>query len=247
MSPRILSGALALLFFASRPVLAEPAAIPYPSQQNQPDERGPLPANSDPTYVPPDQYPYEKEDRDEPLSHIDDPGLGLGAEFIAGALFVEATRGSLVDARFGLGARITWDWGRILPSEVLRQALFVDLQYLTTGFRDGTQQVFVDTRFHYLTIAPAYAFPFGEGSPYSFFLQLGAGVAILNAPLSVEGLVTPNSGTQSLLQYGLGIRGKPRIGGPESTLRLTFRVDVTRYHRGYGDDTYVGGAVGLAF
>lgn len=222
----------------------EGGAIPYPADG---EPRGPAPAQSDPTYVPPEEYPYEKEDRGERLSGIDDPGVGLFAEFIGAAMFVEAARGSLVDARFGFGGRLTWDWGRILPNETLRQALFADIQYLYTSWSEGTSAVFADTRFHYLTIAPAYTFPFGEGSPYGFYLQVGAGIALSGSTLSIDGERYSHGGLQPLLQYGLGIRGKPRLGGVENLLRLTFRIELTRYRRGYADDTYLGGAVGVGF
>jgi hypothetical protein len=248
-SSALLASPLILALAISTPARAgDGDAIPYPAQQEPADERGPLPAQpGDSDNAPqqqPEDYPNAKEE--DRLSGIDDPGAGLSIEIFAAALFVEAARGSLVDARFGYGARLTWDIGRIFPEGALRQALFIDLQYLGTNFQDGTKEIFTSTHFNYLTIAPAYAFPFGEGSPYAFFLQLGGGIAIMDSPLTADGVVTANSGVEGIFQYGLGIRGRPRLGS-DSSLRLTFRVDVTRFRRGYADDTYVGGGVGLGF
>jgi hypothetical protein len=245
-----LSGVLVLVLALTglRAHAAPDESIPYPAQPQAPNEdRNALPNESNPTYVPPVEYPYEAESRDERLSDINDPGPGLYAEFLAAAMFVEATRGSLVDARLGLGARITWDMGRIFPSDLLRQALFIDFQYIGTSFREGTELFFTDTQFHYLTLAPAWAFPFGDGSPYAFYLQLGGGVAIVHSALSAEGAVTPETGFQPVFQYGLGFRGQPRLGGLDSALRLSFRVEVTRFQRGYAADTYIGGSIGLGF
>ena len=239
--------ALALLLMPVLPALAaDPGgdAIPYPDQAKpEVDERGPLPAQSDPTYVQPDDYPRAQEER---LTDLDDPGAGLFVEIFAAAMFTEASRGSLVDAHFGIGARVTWDIGRIFPNDLLRQALFIDIQYLYSGWSDGTKEVFTNTAFHYLTIAPAWAFPFGEGSPYAFFLQLGGGIAVENSPLTVDGVSYANGGVVPVFQYGLGIRGKPRLS-QDSGLRLSFRFDVTRFRRGYADDTYIGGGLGLGF
>ena len=219
-------------------------SIPYPDEQKPGvDERGPLPAQSDPTYVPSEDYPRAEE---EHLTGLDDPGAGIFIEVFAAAMFTEASRGSLVDAHFGIGARLTWDFGKIFTNDMLRQAFFIDLQYLYSGFQDGTKEVSAFTSFHYLTIAPAYAFPFGENSPYAFFLQLGGGIAIENSPLTVDGVSYANGGVAPVFQYGLGFRGKPRLSS-ESGLRLSFRIDVTRFRRGYADDTYVGGGLGLGF
>lgn len=54
------------------------------------------------------------------------------------------------------------------------------------------------------------------------------------------------AGIKPLLQYGLGLRGAPRLG-PDGPFRISFRLELTRFRRGYMDDTFVGGSVGVAF
>ena len=55
------------------------------------------------------------------------------------------------------------------------------------------------------------------------------------------------SGLRPLLQYGIGLRGRPLIGGDDSRLRLTFRVELMRFRRSYLNDTFLGGSLGLAY
>ncbi|MFN0063980.1 MAG: hypothetical protein ACKVPX_15845 [Myxococcaceae bacterium] len=215
----------------------------YPGMER---DRGDSPRTSDPTYVPREESPDEEDAREESYSRIDDPAVGLAAEFIIGAMFLESTRGALVDARLGIGARLTWEIGRLFSDDAIRQGLFLELIYLTTAFREGTELIFADTRFQYLIAAPAWAFPFGEGSAYAVYLQAGGGVAIGNSTLFADNGPNGIFSLQPVILYGLGFRGRPLLVG-DGLLRLFFRVEVTRFRRGYADDTFLGGSIGLGF
>jgi hypothetical protein len=64
--------------------------------------------------------------------------------------------------------------------------------------------------------------------------------------LEVGGKVTPVDGIKSLIQYGVGLRGRTPLS-TESNLRLAWRVELMRFRRGYMDDTFLGASVGTAF
>ena len=190
----------------------------------------------------------EEEERDfKRLAGLDDPNTGVAFEFIGGALFVSSARGQLLgDPRPAFGGRFTWEYGRLLNSEPLREALWFDVRYTYSWQRDGTSLIVGDTRLHYATIAPAYEFTFGEGSDYGFFLQAGGGIAYEHTTLESGGKLTPVDGLKPLIQYGVGLRGRTRLS-VASNLRLAWRVEAQRFRRGYQDDTFFGASAGIAF
>ncbi len=188
--------------------------------------------------------------REEKLAQVDDPNIGIGGEAFAGAMLFESSRGALVTPTFAFGFRVTWEFGRLIPDEVLREMFFVDVQYLYAALHDGTKMVFTDTNQHDFSLAPAFAIPLGgTRAPVAFYAQVGAG---LNYDFSVlhleqgDKLATQLSGTKLLLQYGIGLRGRPAIVGDES-VRIAWRIEVTRLVRGYMHDTFLGAGIGLVF
>ena len=194
----------------------------------------------------------EEEEEDasyhERQGRLDDPNIGLSGELLAGAMLLESSRGALVDPRFMFGVRFTWEFGRLLSDEFLREMFFADVgwQFAATG--DGTSEVRTDTTFHYFTVAPAFALRFGQ-SPVAAFAQLGLGFNYTYSVLTVEGNQTTLSGVKFLFQYGLGLRFRPAIVtiNGKDVLRLSFRIEVTRFLRGYMSDTFLGGSLGLTF
>jgi len=185
--------------------------------------------------------------RDGSLAHLDDPNIGLAAEVLVGAMMIESSRGLWVEGRLGFGGRFTWEYGRTFVSDDFwRQALFLDVTYAYAQLHDGTAQIFTDSNYHYFAAAPALQFPFGVGSPYGFYLQAGGGLAYQNSVLHTGTVETPVTGWKSLIQYGVGLRGAPRLW-EDSAVRISFRLELTRLHRGYMDDTFLGGSLGMAF
>ena len=81
------------------------------------------------------------------------------------------------------------------------------------------------------------------------FAQLGLGFNYTYSVLTVEGNQTTLSGVKFLFQYGLGLRFRPAIVtiNGKDVLRLSFRIEVTRFLRGYMSDTFLGGSLGLTF
>jgi hypothetical protein len=235
-------------------LLASVALIPLPARAQKddapipyPDDEPPreLPRNSRPSYTD-KEVPVEKEDRAKLLGRFDDPSIGFAAELIAGAMLISSSRGQGGDPSFAYGARATWEWGRLLPDEFFHEALFVDFSWAYAGLADGTQQISGNSNFHYFTIAPAFFLPFGAKSPYGLYAQLGGGVAYQADSIHYEGAVTDVSGIRPLFQYGVGFRGRPPIN-EDGTIRLCFRVELTRFRRSYMDDTFIAGAVGVDF
>ena len=190
----------------------------------------------------------DEESRDfERMAGLDDPNTGVAFELIGGAMFLSSARGQFLgDAQPAFGARFTWEYGRLLNSEPLRESLWFDVRYTYAGQREGTSLVIGDTRLHYATIAPAYEFTFGESSDYGFFLQAGAGITYEHTAIESGGKVTPVDGVKSLIQYGVGLRGRSRLSAA-TNVRLAWRVEAQRFRRGYQDDTFFGASLGTAF
>jgi hypothetical protein len=189
----------------------------------------------------------EEEKGYEGMSRLDDPNTGIAFEVLGGAMFLSSPRGQLVgDLLPAVGGRFTWEYGRLLGSEALREALWFDVRYTYAGVREGTKLIVGDTQLHYATIAPAYELTFGESSDYGAYAQLGGGFVYEHTTLEVGGKLTPMDGTKLLIQYGVGLRGRTKLS-LESNVRLAWRVELMRFRRGYQDDTFVGASLGTAF
>lgn len=191
----------------------------------------------------------EKTVEEEELGRSDDPNLGLGFEAAAAAMLLEASRGG-VDPRFLTGARVVWEFGRLINDPVLREMFFVDFGWLWSASRDGTNAISVDSSHHYFTVAPAVGYAF-ERLPILAYAQVGAGLNFMQETILIaqgEGMVarTPLSSLKPLIQYGIGLRFRPAITEDEK-VRLCFRFELTRFVRGYMHDMLLGGSVGLTF
>lgn len=188
----------------------------------------------------------EGEDGDfKSLSRLDDPNMGVAVEFIAGALLMDSSRGKFAETRLGLGVRATWEYGRILDNETLREALWADLRWTYGSLSDGTTFISGDTRVHYFTIAPAYELKLGK-SDFGFYAQAGGGLAYQATSITVDAATTKVNGLKPVLQGGVGFRGRPRISST-GNLRLAFRLEALAFRRGYMNDFFLGGSLGTAF
>jgi hypothetical protein len=183
-------------------------------------------------------------ERDERLADTDDPNYGVGGELGAGMLLFDASRGGLGDPRFSFGVRFTWEWGRLIPDEYLREMFFADVQWRFGVTTDGTTQVSSWASQHYFTVAPAIAWPISK--VFGVYGQLGVGVNANFTGVRVDQREVQLQGARFLFQYGIGIRGRPALTEDEF-VRLTWRVEITRYLRGYMHDTCFGAGVGVLF
>ncbi len=247
MTTRLL---LAALLLGSTTTLAQArdddAPIPYDDDSSVENPRAPKKAKHlrrDPQDD--DDDDEAQKDREPSLAHLDDPNIGLAFEFLAGAMLFESSRGALVDPRFMYGARFTWEYGRLIPDEFLREVFFADVTWQYAATHDGTTMVNADSNSHYFTISPAFALPFGK-SFLSAYAQVGAGFNFTYSALHIDTTETNISGAKFLFQYGLGLRGRPAVIA-SGAVRISFRVEVTRFIRGYLHDTFVGGSVGVNF
>jgi hypothetical protein len=235
-------GALAL----SSPALAqdedEDAPYAYPDDEDE-DAPRKLPRRSDPTadYGRMDE---EEEGNFEKMYRLDDPNTGLAGEVILGAMLLSSSKGAFAETGLGLGLRFTWEYGRILDSEPLREALWADVRWMMAGLSDGTDLIAGRNRIHYFTVAPAYEFTFGAAQAFGVFGQVGGGMALQSSTLSVGATDTNVKGLKPVFQYGVGFRGRPRLS---DRMALAFRVELTRFRRGYMNDTFIGGSLGTAF
>ncbi len=183
----------------------------------------------------------------ERLARMDDPNTGIAFEVLGGAMLLSSPRGQFLgDFLPAVGGRFTWEYGRLLNVEALREALWFDVRYTYAGVRDGTALIVGDTRVHYASIAPAYELTFGESSDYGIYAQVGGGIVYEHTTLEVGGKQTPVDDIRSLIQYGVGLRGRTQVSSA-SNVRLAWRVELMRFRRGYLDDTFVGASLGTAF
>ncbi|HVE81432.1 MAG TPA: hypothetical protein VND93_01235 [Myxococcales bacterium] len=83
-------------------------------------------------------------------------------------------------------------------------------------------------------------------SDFSVFFQAGGGLAYQFSDLHNGTTELSVAGVKPLIQYGVGLRGRPLIS-EDGVLRVSFRFELTRFRRQYMDDTFLGGSVGLAF
>lgn len=237
----------ALLFLAASAYAQDDEAIPYPDEEEEDKGRKKLPRHSEETYTPREETEYEQEERERPLAGIDDPNVGFAGELLVGALLADSASGSFPSARFSWGIRATWEIGRTVGAESFKDNLFADVTWAYSGNKTGTERVFSDTNLHYFTLAPAYApILFGPDRIFAFYLQAGLGIAYNATAITVADARTEVSGVKPLFQYGLGIRGTPTVNR-ELPLRISFRAELTRFRRGYADDTLIGGSVGVDF
>ena len=189
----------------------------------------------------------DEEDKDfDRLAGLDDPNTGVAFEVLGGAMLLSSPKGQFADVLPAVGGRFTWEYGRLLNVEALREALWFDVRYTYTSVREGTKLIIGDTRLHYATIAPAYELTFGQSKDYGAYVQVGGGVAYTDTSLTVGDKLTSVDGLKSLIQYGVGLRGRTKVSS-ESNVRLAWRVELMRFRRGYLDDTFVGASLGTAF
>lgn len=190
--------------------------------------------------------PPEEADRVNPfrLARVDDPNAGFAVEALGGLLLADNAAAAGPQVRLSGGLRGTWEFGRAIALEPFREALLLDLGWWASGMREGTETVFTREALHILTVAPAWNFRLSPQAPWSFYLQAGAGVAWQLTDVTASGLTTDVSGLRPVVQYGLGLRARPEIG---ERLSLTFRLELTRFRRGYLDDTWIGLSGGAAF
>ncbi|MCP3064614.1 hypothetical protein LXT21_38165 [Myxococcus sp. K38C18041901] len=179
------------------------------------------------------------------LAGTDDPNKGFAAELIAGALLLDSSRGRFAEPLFGMGIRATWEYGRILDIEPLREALWADLRWTFARQTDGTDFLKAGFSQHYFTIAPAYELKFGK-SDFGVFGQVGGGIGYQSTFVDIDSAKTNVSGIKPVFQYGVGLRGRPRVFG-DSNMRLSFRVEALGFRRGYLNDFFLGGSAGVAF
>ncbi len=242
---------------------SDEGAIPYSDDEAQ-DERNrrELPNKSDsPSSGPRDETEVEAQEREQSLAAIDDPSIGLSLEFLGGVMLLDSSRGGLFDPKGMAGLRFTWEWSRtVFSNEFAREASFVDVTWSHAANGEGTTLVNSTANYHYFSFAPAVSFPFGPKSPAAFFAQLGVGAVFNSSNVTINQLVTPISGAKLLFQYGVGFRFRPlvvtwgRTSGANSDfahaedgMRVSFRIELTRFRRGYIDDTFVGGSAGVTF
>lgn len=239
----------------------EDAPLPYDEQGDDDDRRRDLPKRSEGTSERAEETEVERQDRDISLASDDDPNLGISMEVVLGALLLDSSRAQGVEPLFVGGIRITWEWSRtLLTDEFWREVFFADVSWFGSSARGpggfgGTNGVYDSTNYHNFTLAQAFAFPLGR-TPLAFYGQAGIGFAYQNSSLYVLG-DEPSiiAVTRLSVQYGLGLRARIQLVSDESFRAngyqgipcISFRFEVTRFRRGYMDDTMVGGSLGITF
>lgn len=260
--PRTLPGAFTVPAVALMTVLLtwptsaagqeEDGPIPYPDEdapaETPVDEHGlrELPPTSAETPARNAAPVGDEEEEVQSLSHLDRPDIGLAFSAVGGTLLLDGSTGGGVDPRLAWGARFTWEFGRLFSNAPFTDALFADVGWIHAIQRQGTTRIFNDTHHHAFTLAPAWEIDLGDSHTWGVYGQIGGGVAYLQSTLTADGTGLSIAGLKPLLQYGIGLRGQPSIH-PEQKVRLSLRLEVTRFRRSYLDDTLVAASVGGAF
>ena len=91
-------------------------------------------------------------------------------------------------------------------------------------------------------------------------INVRIGVAFNPSVVVINQARTSLSGAKILVQYGGGLRFRPLVvtwgrkskinadfDGANDGMRISFRIEVTRFRRGYMDDTFLGGSLGVTF
>lgn len=186
----------------------------------------------------------EEKAGEESLASVDDPNIGVGGELLSGVALLDSSKFG-VDPRYYFGVRFTWEFGRLIPDEYLREMFFADVTWFYAASKDGTNQVNVDTHLHDFTLAPAFAIPFGK-SPIAAYAQVGLGFDYSYSITKIDMNTVTLGGTKFLFQYGIGLRGRPAVVA-DGSVRIQFRIELTRFIRGYMHDMYIGGGIGMIF
>ena len=178
-------------------------------------------------------------------AEIDDFALAaIALNAAANAVALDSARGEFAEARPGFGLRVNWEFGRLFALDPFSDALFADLTWLYGRLQDGTERVFGVSRYHYFSLAPAWEVHVDRARAYGFYAQLGGGLGYQHALINSDGQETSIAGIKPLFQYGVGFRARPQIG---DGLRLVFRAELTRFRRGYMNDTLIAASVGAGF
>jgi hypothetical protein len=147
----------------------------------------------------------EQTKEEESLSKLDEQGNGLAFELLTGPFFL-SNAASGVTTRGGFGMTFSWQLGRLLFApewEFLHQNLVLEVSYLYADQYDGTDEVKVGSKIHYLDLAVLFGYPINS----SFLVYAKFGPALFVTPISydVDGTVTPFSGVKGGFVYGLGL------------------------------------------
>jgi hypothetical protein len=160
-------------------------------------------------------------------------------------MLIESARGALWEPRASFGVTATWEFGRLMFNEALRDGLFADLRWDYAFLHDGTDTIYTDTHYHYFTLAPAFGWPI-FGPDFLIYGQVGGGAALEYSVMHYDDRSTPLSAFKPVILYGVGFRGRPLVSA-DGLLRIAFRVELMRFHRHYMDDMFLGASVGASF
>jgi hypothetical protein len=223
--------------FAQKAKDDDDAPIPYGDEEKEKPERS--------ERTPKDLTgPQDDDEEADSLTHLDDPNIGIGGSVTGGLILLESSKTG-VDPRFLFGVRFTWEWGRLIPDEFIRELFFADLGWNFTSTSGGTASFNTALTSHNFVLAPAFAWPFGK-LPLAVYGQIGAGFNYTASVAKISNIENTIGGVKFLFQYGAGLRSRIPLTD-DGSLRLELRFEVTRYLRGYINDTLFGLSAGMIF
>ncbi len=169
-----------------------------------------------------------------------DRGVGLSTEFVAGILHLDG--GTSSTTLFGWGIAADWRMGRLFsPGSFLHENLFLELSWLHAGTSYGTTEVTVgQTQNHF---SAAILLGYTLASAY-FYGKVGPSIFVIPVTYEVQGTNTSYLGIRTGLQYGVGVRSSLYFS---EALGVALRLELNGYRRGYLNDLFFCGGVGVAF
>ena len=180
---------------------------------------------------------------DEVLAGVDEPGNGLAVELAGGPIFLSGATGSST-THFFAGFIASYQLGRALFTpkwELLRQSFFLELSYLGANAAWGTEEVRVNAWNHFLTLDILFGWPL---EPVLFYAKVGPALMVMPVSYDVQGSATSFTGVKGGLVYGAGIRTNLYLG---EAAGFAARLELTRFRRGYLDDTLLTVGLGACF
>jgi hypothetical protein len=171
---------------------------------------------------------------------------GIVAEIAPGWALVQSTRGAFPDSRFGFGLKFTWEFGQRLSKvedDWIRSGVALQFSWTYTSLGGvGTQEVSVNSAFHYFSLAGIVGWPIGE---ILLYLEFGPSLAYEPVSYSVDGIHTSFGAVTFGLLYGVG--GRYRIEINDGREILYFRLALDLFRRGYMNDGFLSLGAGVGF
>ncbi|MBI5543143.1 MAG: hypothetical protein HY901_04600 [Deltaproteobacteria bacterium] len=181
------------------------------------------------------------------LSREDERGTGGMVELVTGPIFLSSPTGGVTTRGF-FGFDVGVNLGRYLFAsewQIFHDGLYLEATYLGSKASLGTEEVLVESQYHYLSLEVLAGFPITTEIFRSLaYLKIGPAMMIMPVTYDVQGNLTDFTGVKGGIVYGIGFRSSMYFA---KAVGFSCRLELARYRRGYLDDTLLTVGAGVAF